>query len=242
MSLKKKLLIVEGESDKAFFEQLLSDYAIENIKIDVSVPNELDREQKNGKSGVFKILINKVSKLKDENYIYSHIGCIVDTDYKKDGHDLVKKLDQLKNDMIRQEYGDYHQHSTTGYYFSSPHKDKGFNNIGIWFMPNNQDDGMFEDWLLKIVKPTEQVLIDYAEKVCQEVSEKRFEDIHFSKAQVGVWTSLQKAPALGVNNLFRRMKKDNKGNDTNTVSHEELYDPQSPDFQNFISWLKFIYD
>ena len=93
-------------------------------------------------------------------------------------------------------------------------------------MPNNQDEGMLEDWLLKIANDTEKQLIQYSDKVCKDSPEIRFnKDKDFSKAKVGVWTALQKSPHLGTENI---------------ILHK-LYNEQSSDYKSFITWLKFVF-
>lgn len=79
---------------------------------------------------------------------------------------------------------------------------------------------------MKIVKNSEKDLIDYAGTVCEQSPQIRFDVIYKTKAQLGVRTALQKTPNLGTQNILL----------------QNLYDEKYQDFQNFITWLKFIFN
>lgn len=221
----RKLLFVEGAGDKDFFTKLfekIPELLKSEFNIQILVPTDVGIK-KDGKEYVKQAIIDNIKENSLDNN--SLLGCILDADYG-DSQNIIHILTELCKKTKDYSYDTFEQHKETGgYYLKS---NDGLKDVGIWFMPNNKDEGMFEDWLLNIAKNDENYLINYAKEVCNKIPEcqKRFDDIHKTKAQVAVWTALQKAPHLGTENIIL----------------QNLYNHESPYFQNFIIWLKFVFD
>ncbi len=233
----RKLLIVEGQGDKDFFEKLfekiLNETAIQVIKIetpfDLFISNRTDENQEiskkdikknTGKEGVKNQLITHIKEDSDAEYTW--LGCVMDADYGT-SQNITHILTELCKKTKDYSYDTFEQcQESGGYYLKS---NDGLRNVGIWFMPNNHEQGMLEDWLLKIAKSDENDLIKYANTVCKKAPRIKFKEEYTTKAQVAVWTALQKSPHLGTENIIL----------------QNLYNSDSDAFKNFITWLKFIF-
>jgi hypothetical protein len=98
--------------------------------------------------------------------------------------------------------------------------------IGLWIMPNNKDEGAFEDFIKLCLKSEDEALMRHAEQVVDQLPEKRFipqnEKLHrVSKAQVGTWNAWQELP-----------------NDTIKPKHIDL---NAAPMQSLIAWLEEVY-
>ncbi len=229
MVTNKKLLIVEGTGDKDFFTNLFKKLEINDVEIDtieIQTPKEYDPINNDGKRGVRKSLVDVIKRFQDTTSDIRFLGCIVDTDYIQydKNNDIKTTLENIITETRKYGYIEHKPLETGGFILPAPHKN--FKPVGIWFMPNNKDEGMFEDWLLKIAKDSEKDLTDYADKVCKNAPRTEFKQEYSAKAQVGVWTALQKYPHLSTENIII----------------QNLYNEQAPEFQNFITWLKFVFN
>jgi hypothetical protein len=225
---KNKLLLVEGAGDKSFFENLFKKLNINDINvdnIDIQTPKEYHTNNDDGKKGVRQSLVDIVKRFQDTTSDIRSLACIVDADYihYDKNNDIQKTLDKIVSQTKQYGYVKHEPLPTGGFILPAPHKN--FNPVGIWFMPNNHEQGMFEDWLLKIAKSDEKELLDYADTVCKKAPRIEFKQEYSTKAQVAVWTALQKSPHLGTENIIL----------------QNLYNENSSDFQNFITWLNFVF-
>ena len=82
MANPKKVLLVEGESDKGFFEEICKKLSLDTSVI-VSAPKELGGKR-NSKEGVKNVLKELLPQLNDGRI--SHIAVVVDADHQKHGH------------------------------------------------------------------------------------------------------------------------------------------------------------
>jgi len=218
-----KLLFVEGTGDKDFFTKLLvkiSGFKNDAIDIKILVPTDLG-VKKDGKEYVKQAIIKSIIRNSLDNN--SVIGCIIDADYG-DSQNITHILTELCKKTKDYSYDTFEQcQKSGGYYLKS---NDGLKNVGIWFMPNNHQQGMLENWLLDIAKDSEKDLLEYADVTVKQVRNPKFDPIKdFAKAKVGVWTALQETPHLGIENIIL----------------QNLYNENSPEFQNFITWLKVIF-
>jgi len=220
------VLLVEGEGDRGFFEQVCKSLAL-NPAIKVAPPKDYqaDYEQqlRNSKQGVLNLLADLLNELLDEVAPTQRLAIIVDADHENEqGLGYQKTIEQ-----VRKIAADYDftlvENQANGLYFK--HSD-GLAEFGLWVMPNNQIDGMLEDFIKTCVTPEEQLLFNHAAQVVQAVPEpKKFKPHHYSKAEVATWLAWQKPPGHGLyyavcDNLL----------DTNHVLFQEMQ-----------QWLKKIF-
>lgn len=67
--------------------------------------------------------------------------------------------------------------------------------IGVWLMPNNNAEGMLEDFLISLI-PSEHPLFKYVRKCVGEIPDnlRLFRPVHKSKAEVHTWLAWQENP------------------------------------------------
>lgn len=68
--------------------------------------------------------------------------------------------------------------------------------IGVWIMPNNDLNGMLEDFITFLV-PKDDAILPIVEKTLNDLEEKginKYPIIHKSKAKIHTWLSLQEEP------------------------------------------------
>lgn len=208
----KRILIVEGITDKEFFSLLLKSIDLGNVEVVVNTPQDL-MAAKDGKNSAIGTLINLIPQLNDGSI--TNLALIVDADYAQDDWGFEKTKNKVIREVKKHGFIDEPKDGC----FSHP---DGLNPVGLWVMPNNKSDGMFEDWLKGAVIHSERPLLDKAVSVISALTPKKFKDIHRSKAEIGTWSSWQKIPDYGPKIAIK----------------ESLIDIN---YSGLIDWLKRVY-
>jgi hypothetical protein len=222
---KSHVLLVEGEDDRGFFEQVCKTLQL-NPKIEVAPPkdyqDDYEENLRNGKQGALKLLDNLLPELLDEEAITKRLAIIIDADYKTaNGLGYQKTLAQIFD--IANEYGfNLSENQNNGLIFK--HEGDAIN-FGVWIMPNNKDEGMLEDFIKNCIHNEEQVLFNHASDTVNKLSDKKFKDHHYSKAEIATWLAWQKIPSHG---LYIAIK-------------DKLLDNDNRLFQQLGDWLKYVY-
>jgi len=210
MEHSSKVLLVEGDSDKSFFQKICKNLSL-NTSVKVAPPKDLGG-QRNSKEGVFQQLQLLLPQLNDGTY--THIGIVVDADYKQQ-HGLGYEGTIARVNGIVQPYDfELDQDSAHGIRFKSK---EGFADFGLWIMPDNRQEGMLEDWIKLCVKESEQELFQQATDAVQHLANPKFPEHLTSKAEVATWLAWQKQPGHG---LYGAIKDDLL--DSSSVLFEEL--------------------
>lgn len=86
--------------------------------------------------------------------------------------------------------------------------------IGIWLMPNNNKNGMLEDFVNHLI-PENDELISFVEETLTSLEEKELQNykpIHKSKAKIHTWLSWQEDPGtpMGLAITKKYLETDNK--------------------------------
>lgn len=220
MSNAKNILLVEGESDKSFFEEVCKSLNIA-AKIHIAPPKDIGG-QRNSKQGVLKHLPVLVQQLSDGQL--THLAVIVDADYKSE-HGLGCQVTVEKMASILSPFGfglKKTNPQNAGIFFQ--HSD-GLSDIGLWVMPNNRDEGMLEDWIKCCISAEEQVLFQHAEKIIADLPAPKFKEIHRAKAEVATWLAWQKHPGRGAYFALQN----------------NCIDSECEPFRQLASWLKQVY-
>lgn len=213
MTHLKKILLVEGEADKSFFEKMCKKLNL-NANVQVALPKNLG-ETHNGKGAVFNRLPILLPQLNDGQL--TKIAIIIDADYIKHGSGKQKTFDQVSNILEGFDFALRESDSDQkGFLFK--HSD-GLEDFGLWIMPNNHSEGMLEDWIIECVKSDEKALFDQAVNAVQNLSRPKFKAHLQSKAKVATWLAWQKIPGHG---LYGAMKDGLL--DENSVAYEKLSD------------------
>jgi len=213
-------LLVEGDSDKGFFGQVCQSL---NLNPQIVVTPKDCQGRKNSKQDVFKQIEILIKDFDDGKL--ERLAIIIDADYRQvnsiDGYentvksveDIVKKAGfYLKNKNLNKIGGLIFEH------------DDGFKDLGLWIMPNNQDEGMLEDFIKCCVANGEQLLFSHAIKIVSELDKPKFKHRR-TKAEVATWLAWQKVPGHGL---------------YSTMTHS-LIDETNPLFQELNNWLKHIF-
>lgn len=192
---KHSVLIVEGESDRGFFEQVCKFFNL-HPTITVAVPKDYQGKTRNSKQGVFTILNRSLPNLKEEENPLTYLGIIVDADYQNtNGLGYLQTLEQIKAIAKKHGFSQIENHSQ-GIIFA--HDEDSIIQFGVWIMPNNRHEGMLEDFIKTCIHQNEQSLFDYATQTINTLSEPKFDKkTHLTKAQIATWLAWQKIPGHG---------------------------------------------
>jgi hypothetical protein len=192
----ESLLLVEGESDKSFFEQLQRNINLP-FEIQVAPPKEVGGKA-NTKQGVYNQLPKLLKQLSDDEI--KHLAIVIDADYatvnKPDGYiNTLNKVIEIVTSF------------DSGFVFESEsllfkHND-GLADIGIWIMPNNRDEGMLEDFIKTCIHLDEHSLLNHAVEVVENLALKKFKH-KVSKAEIATWLAWQEKPGEGLYHVVEK--------------------------------------
>lgn len=214
---KKRILLVEGESDRGFFELICKKLGLDNSVL-VAEPKVLNGSH-NTKEGVYKLLPNQLSQLSDGQI--ERLAVVVDADSEPNGG-LEKTLARVSQIVEPLGYtlsanfvgGLVYQH------------DDGLADFGLWVMPDNSQNGMLEDWIKQTIQPSEQALFSHAASVISALPKPtKFKAIHQTKAEVATWMAWQSKPGHG---LYRAIE-------------DGLLDENSQPYLDMSQWLSHIF-
>lgn len=214
----ERILLVEGEADRAFFEQICKILVL-NTSVKVAPPKGLSGTH-NTKEGVFNYLPTLLDQLADGTT--TCLAVVVDADSEANGGGYALAVSRVNK--IVESYGFVLSTDTTrGVIFQ--HND-GLADFGLWVMPNNADEGMLEDWIKQSIHPDEQGLFAHAEAVVAALPQPpKFKLIHRSKAEVYTWLAWQKQPGHG----------------TYRAVEDGLIDTSGVYCHNLTAWLAHVY-
>ena len=99
--------------------------------------------------------------------------------------------------------------------------------LGIWVMPDNKSEGILEDFLTFLV-PTGSGLFEHVESCVKSIpdGERRFSPAAVPKALIHTWLAWQEKP----------------GKPLGTAITARYLDPDVPQVDGLISWLRSLYD
>jgi Protein of unknown function (DUF3226) len=218
MSDREKILIVEGNADKDFFEKLLKCLNLQ-VEVKISTPRDHNLE-KNGKKNAQELLEILLKRMVKGDL--SHLAMILDSDFKKDGWGFEKTFETTQEILKKAGYNEP-EIRYGGMYF--PHPD-GLNGVGLWVMPDNQAEGMLEDLIKKSIRNEEQPLLDHAITTVKDLPmKKKFKGIHQSKAEIATWMAWQKMPGCSIDYAIE----------------EDLLNFNCELMRQLINWLQCVY-
>ena len=221
MAQATKILLVEGETDKSFFKKICEHLSLDTT-VQVAPPKDLGGTY-NTKGGVANHLKILLPQLEDGQI--THIAVVVDADYIKHGGGYQKTINTLSD--IVEPSGFVLQRNkpvNSGLYFKNS---DGLADFGLWIMPDNQQEGMLEDWIKLCIKESEKGLFQQASQAVQKISSpKKFKEHLTTKVEVATWLAWQKKPGHG---LYCVMDGDG------------LLNYESPLFKEIEQWLLRIF-
>ena len=214
------VLLVEGESDRGFFEELCKRWQLP-VQVKVSTPRDAGHAR-DTKQAAFDVLkISYLPQLADGQI--ERLAIAIDTDQHANGGGFARTLDQLTQRLTPAGYQQRAGSGAGGFLFS--HSD-GLNDLGAWLMPNNADDGMLEDWIQLNLHPGEAILMRHVrDSIDQIPGGPKFKPLRRSKAEVATWLAWQAEPDHG---LWQAAKPD-------------LLDDTAPQLQALKTWLMRVF-
>lgn len=167
----EQLLLVEGKNDLHVFWNIFEKH---------SVNQSFKPEGKDG-DGIYKSI---PIYLKTD---VSTIGVVIDAD-----ENINAKWDKLKNIFEASGY----VLPETPIQSGTVIKKNDYPTIGVWIMPDNNANGMLEDFVKQLV-PSDDSLMDYVEKSLDKIETEgvnKYKAIHKSKARIHTWLAWQETP------------------------------------------------
>ena len=194
-----KILLVEGDSDKLLFT-VVCDLANLDPIIKVAVPREIGKTS-NSKGGVFTVLPALLNQLPDGEV--QRLAIIVDADHPENhGMGYRRTLEHFTNTVGAAGYKRIHPKGLRGGILFG-HGD-GLHDLGLWIMPNNQENGTCEDWLKLCLHETESTLYQNACRAVETLAKpRRFSNWDRIKAEIATWLAWQETPGQGAHAACR---------------------------------------
>ena len=117
------------------------------------------------------------------------LGIVIDADVN-----IASRWQQLRELLQKSGYNLPITFSNKGLIF----RNEGFITIGIWIMPDNDTNGMLEDFL-KFLIPSEDKLMPIAIDITKKIEEQGLNPyslVHKQKAQIHTWLAWQEKPGI----------------------------------------------
>lgn len=219
----QRLLIVEGEEDRKFFEAV---FRVTGHAEQVDI-----RHHPSGKSNAIQLFGARLELLTKAST--ARIGLAIDADdpalNASDGfvntHSAVnQQLQQHRFNALARGAG------TTGFVSKANHNSAVL--AGLWVMPDNMSNGYLEDFANSVVAANERDRQSFAWKEAKSVLDKAhggpnfsFKAHHLAKAAVGTWLAWSDPPRMNLGTAVSR----------------GLLDTQDAKFQSLIAWLSLLY-
>jgi len=216
----KKILLVEGESDKNFFEEICKKLNLDTT-VQVAPPKDLGGNY-NTKGGVLNHLEILLPQLDDGQI--TNLAAIVDADYIEHGGGNQKTVERVSEILNPLGFSiNANIPAQEGLYFEHP---DGLPDFGLWVMPDNNLDGMLEDWIGKCIKNEEKDLFEHAISAVTSLDAPKFKPHLQTKAEIATWLAWQKTPGRGLSSTIK----------------DSLLDEDHNNFQQLCLWLKHIFE
>jgi len=134
------------------------------------------------------------------------IGIMLDVDSYE--HTLASRWQGIKYKLREHNY-DFPVHPNVNGTIVESIEDKP--KLGFWFMPNNQDCGMLEDFCAELAEP---LSLAFARKCVEQARSQKlttFKDVHFSKAVIHTYLAWQDEPGYPLGQAIGRqsLRSDN---------------------------------
>jgi hypothetical protein len=244
-----KILLVEGINDARVVEALCEKSGIKGVYIlplkdkqkkILNCPiksysekkQELNETEKSFNFGIYPAgsdeeLVKKIAPLLKSEENINTLAFILDNDKHKDNNESIQARLKRVGDKFGTEYKNKNFKKMNPDGLIIP-KEKEFPRIGLWLMPNNEKQGMLEDFLMEMVKFPD-ICIKLAEDcVARAVDEKcaNFKKNHFSKAVIHTYLSWQNEPGDALALSIKQGKLNAK----------------SPIAKKFLTWLTKVFE
>lgn len=216
----KNILLVEGEADRAFFEALCQLWELP-VLVKVSTPRDAGHA-KDTKQAILSVLQTTYLRQLADGQI-ERLAIAMDADSRAHGGGFEVTVSQLRQRLQPAGYELRTNAASEGLLFE--HND-GLNDIGVWVMPNNADEGALEHWIQGNLHPSEIALMQHAQaSITQIPNGPKFKASRRPKAEVATWLAWQAEPDHG---LWQAAKPG-------------LLDEAAPQFRALKMWLEKVF-
>lgn len=211
--MSRSKLVVEGETDRLFFEALIQQ---EKLEIDI--------EPRHGITKIPDLLEALFDDLRDG--VIEHLAIIADADYTnlQGIGGFHNRWQQLTKPLIKMGYKvTLPSENYVGSIFTH---DNGLPLVGLWIMPDHKNDGMLEDLIKQSVNEEQQLtLLQTATTCVEQLPFTLFKPHNQTKAIIYTWLAWQKKPGQAL---------------VSTIN-AQLINLESPEIQALRKWLHEIF-
>ncbi len=205
-----QILLVEGNDDW---------HLISNIRAVFNVAKTFDIVDCKGIDNLLKGL---PVRLKGSGEIKT-IGIVVDAD-----SDIQSRWSKLRQILKKSNlYDDIPDDCPGGGAIIHPNSAEDIK-IGVWIMPDNNNNGMVEDFAAFLI-PDGDCLLHEVDKVLANIEERglnKYKSIHHSKARIHTWLAWQEVP----------------GTPMGAAVTKKYLSATPPICQDFVDWLNALYN
>ena len=173
---RAKILLVEGVDDK---------HVLIHVCRKHSIPDLDDIRVHEGAPDLLEGMSRQIEASTGEQDV---IGVVIDAN-----NDLTARWQAIRHRLIDAKYQDVPVKPSPSGTISEPPEDSPLPRVGAWIMPDNENPGELEDFLLSLV-PEQDGLFDHAAKVVENLSEKRFSEKDKIKVIMHTWLAWQNSP------------------------------------------------
>lgn len=193
-------LLVEGNDDQTFFSSHLNLISIANVNI--RAPKSLDATTGDGWPNLVKnlpILLQQIIAGDVDKF-----GIVLDADYPPANNGgFAKRFQLVSEELTKVGYMiPSRPNYNLGEIFLHPN---GLPSVGLWIMPDHQNDGMLEGFIESMVSDATQInLLRHAEQSINTLPTTLFnKTLHLTKAKVSTWRAWQKRPGIPLNKALQ---------------------------------------
>jgi len=197
-----RILMVEGSDDQHVMWSLLSHHLPKAAEIFVCKPGDepilgepgkvdLGKSEGGGVDGDTMLLKSIAGRLVTSGL--ERLAVVIDADTKPKG--LQARWDAIRQRLENRGYKDLPKTpSPEGTILELPSVEgRKPIRFGVWIMPDNQSEGMIEDFVAQMIRSDDDML-PLVNDLLDSIPEPRFSRAHRPKARIHSWLAIQKEP------------------------------------------------
>lgn len=131
-------------------------------------------------------VIKRLDALLRATDMKERIGVVIDAD----APNLISRWQSIRDKLSWTTYSFPEKPDPQGTIIST----EGFPILGFWFMPDNQTDGMLEDFCASLAEPESMAAAKRAVALAEKERVTRFKEVHRTKAEVHTYLAWQDEP------------------------------------------------
>lgn len=210
MNEKTQILLVEGNDDFHLISNLCDVFNI-NESFDIK-----------DSKGIDQLLQGLPIRLKGSGLVKT-IGIVVDADANTNS-----RWQQIKDIIIKSNlYDDIPNNCPINGAIIEP-KNSDDIKIGIWIMPDNNENGMLEDFVAFLIPQNDDIIhiVDSTLENIETLEKNKYKLCHHSKARIHTWLAWQEDPGIPMGLAIKK----------------KYLTTTPPICQNFVDWLNRLFN